>query len=193
MRPWKEPSTGKEAAPEKKTEPARGSQGPGAGRVTRSKADYMKEAANSPSFKVMREDIKRMGRELRSLGVNIEDRLVEDEPAPQEPEPDKVSLAMCTVMLEKLGMEFEDVLPDLAYRAMEVDPTKIDPSRYKDMFENPKLFKDAWDHPDPFQKDKWRAAIKKEFDKMELNKIWRKVKRETIPKGRRCVKYKWVF
>jgi Reverse transcriptase (RNA-dependent DNA polymerase) len=28
---------------------------------------------------------------------------------------------------------------------------------------------------------------------MELNKVWKKVKRASMPEGRRCVKHKWVF
>lgn len=28
---------------------------------------------------------------------------------------------------------------------------------------------------------------------MELNKVWKKVKRTLMPEGRRCVKHKWVF
>ena len=51
----------------------------------------------------------------------------------------------------------------------------------------------TWNHHDEFQKKKWREAIMKEFDKMELNKVWTKVKRSQIPEGRRCVKHKWVL
>ena len=81
----------------------------------------------------------------------------------------------------------------MAFKAMEMDPEKIDPSKYKDMFENLKKFDEAWNHHDEFQGKKWREAIMKEFDKMELNKVWTKVKRKQIPEGRRCVKHKWVL
>ena len=94
-------------------------------------------------------------------------------------------------------MNFQDVKPyfptEMAFKAMEMDPEKIDPSKYKDMFENPKKFDEAWNHHDDFQKKKWREAIMKEFDNMELNKVWTKVKRSQIPEGRRCVKHKWVL
>jgi hypothetical protein len=57
----------------------------------------------------------------------------------------------------------------------------------------PKKYKEAWDHPDPFQRNKWREAIRKEFGDMEQRKVFKKIKRSNIPKGRRCVKHKWVF
>ena len=44
----------------------------------------------------------------------------------------------------------------MAFKAMEMDPEKIDPSKYKDMFENPKKFDEAWNHHDEFQRKKWR-------------------------------------
>ena len=59
--------------------------------------------------------------------------------------------------------------------------------------EAPSSFRDAWDHPDPEKRSKWRAAIQKEFHDMNRRKVWRKIKRADIPKGRRCVKHKWVL
>ena len=69
----------------------------------------------------------------------------------------------------------------------------LDPSQYKDKFDKPESFEAAWDHPDPFQRSKWREAINKEFRKMEERKVWRKIKRSEMEKGRRCVKHKWVL
>ncbi len=40
---------------------------------------------------------------------------------------------------------------------------------------------------------KWREAIRKEFADMNKQQVWDKVKQDKIPKGRRCVKCKWVF
>ena len=57
----------------------------------------------------------------------------------------------------------EDALLDLAMRVQEevlVDPATVDPSKHKDMFENPKTFDEAWNHPDPFQREKWTEALK---------------------------------
>ena len=57
----------------------------------------------------------------------------------------------------------------------------------------PTSFKDAWDHPNEHARKKWREAIEKEFQKMKEKKVWIKIKQAMIPKGRRCVKHKWVF
>jgi len=70
---------------------------------------------------------------------------------------------------------------------MEVAATVLDP------MDIPKSFNDAWDHPDPPTRDKWRAAINKEYNDMDQRGVWTKVKRKTMPKDRRCVKNKWVF
>lgn len=99
------------------------------------------------------------------------------------------------VLIDRFGGDFEELADDLALTAAEAetDPSKIDPSKYKDIFENPKTFDEAWNHPDPFQRKKWRGAITLEFSKMNEKKVWKKIKRSEKPKDRRCVKYKWVF
>jgi hypothetical protein len=73
------------------------------------------------------------------------------------------------------------------------DYTKVDPSKYKAMFDVPTSFDEAWNHPCEFQWAKWRKAINKEFNKMDSNKVWKKIKRSMMPTDRRCVKCKWVF
>jgi hypothetical protein len=70
---------------------------------------------------------------------------------------------------------------------------KLSPSEYKHVFDLPGKFREAWDHPDPWQKEKWRTGIRAESAKMNKNKVWRKIKRSQMPPGRRCVKHKWVF
>ena len=74
-----------------------------------------------------------------------------------------------------------------------IDYEKVDPSRYKDIFECPKTFEEAWNHPCPFQLRMWRAAILKELEKMLQLKVWVKIKRDMMPQNRRCVKYKWLL
>ena len=79
-------------------------------------------------------------------------------------------------MIDRFDQDIETALPGLAMRVQEQaesndreDPHgcgKIDPSKYKDMFENPPTFEKAWNHPEPFQHSKWRAATNKEFSKM---------------------------
>jgi Reverse transcriptase (RNA-dependent DNA polymerase) len=108
---------------------------------------------------------------------------------------DAVTLAITALMLvDKYGADIDEHATELAMAAMAAeDYSKIDPTTDKDIFENPKSFEEAWNHPDSFQREKWREAILKEFAKMEHCKVWKKVKRTDIPQGRRCVKHKWVF
>jgi Reverse transcriptase (RNA-dependent DNA polymerase) len=69
----------------------------------------------------------------------------------------------------------------------------IKPIKYKDMFEVPLTFEQAWNHPCPWQHARWRAAILLELEKMRRMCLWKKVKRSIIPRGRKCIKCKWVF
>ena len=74
-----------------------------------------------------------------------------------------------------------------------IKPADINPSSYKDTYKIPTKFQEAWHHPDPYQREKWRTATRTEFNKMRTMVVWRKVKRSTMPKERRCVKNRWVF
>jgi len=86
-------------------------------------------------------------------------------------------------------------LPDFAFYAKEkVEIKQLD---FADAFERhliePMTFQDTYNHPDPSQCKKWHEAIKKEFHDMTHRGVWHKVKRSTIPQGRRCIKSKWVL
>jgi hypothetical protein len=94
-------------------------------------------------------------------------------------------LAMFTVV--NRGSMF----PDFALKS--VDPTKLNPLQYREYLEVPTLFNEAWNHPCEIQRKMWREAIMAELTKMANYNVWRKVKRSTIPSGRKCVKCKWVF
>ena len=74
-----------------------------------------------------------------------------------------------------------------------VELPKIRPERWKDVFKNANSFKEAWYHPDPFQRAMWRAGIRKELLKMKMQRVMQKILRSNMPAGRRCVKCKWVF
>ena len=96
----------------------------------------------------------------------------------------------CLTMLDRLQLGPDE----LALAAMmDPDPKQIKPEQYKDVFSVPTNFREAWDHPDPFQRNLWRDAIKKEFSKMNERQVWRKIKRSDIPSNRRLIKCKWVF
>ena len=58
---------------------------------------------------------------------------------------------------------------------------------------NPISFQDAWWHPDPEERKKWREAIRKEMRDMIRRGVWRKVKRSTVPSERRVIGNRWVF
>ena len=59
--------------------------------------------------------------------------------------------------------------------------------------EEPTNFQQAWHHPDPTKREKWRTAIRKEFRDMINRGVWREIDRNKMPGNRRCVKCKWVF
>ena len=62
-----------------------------------------------------------------------------------------------------------------------------------DLYLNPKSFSEAWNHPDHVEREAWRTAIRKEFGDMIRNNVWRKVKRDMVPKNRRVLGCKWVL
>jgi len=96
----------------------------------------------------------------------------------------------CLTMLDRLQLSPQD----LAKTSMiNLDPTTLPPERYKDQFANPMSYEEAWNHSCPFQRGKWREAIKKEFGKMSERQVWRKQKKSAMPAGRRLVKCKWIF
>jgi hypothetical protein len=63
----------------------------------------------------------------------------------------------------------------------------VEPIKYKDMFEGPLTFEQAWNHPCPWQHQRWRASILLELAKMQRMCVWKKVKCSTIPRGRKCI------
>jgi hypothetical protein len=87
-----------------------------------------------------------------------------------------------------------DLSPDFAI--LNIDISKgykmVEMVDYDKMIE-PTKYKDAWDHPEKFQREKWREAINTEMKNMAQRKVFKKIKRVNMPKGRRCVKHKWVF
>ena len=114
----------------------------------------------------------------------------------EEPAPDDSNAFIMDAcgLIDRFGFEFGDLADDLAMSAVETgDYSKMDPTKYKEIFDNPKNWDEGWNHPEPFQQQHWRAAIMEEFAKMETRKVWRKFRRSDIPAGRRCVKHKWVL
>ena len=58
----------------------------------------------------------------------------------------------------------------------------------------PQSYEEAFNNPDPKLRSFWREAIKKEVTSLEkIRNVWRRIQKTQMPKGRRCVKSKWVF
>jgi hypothetical protein len=51
------------------------------------------------------------------------------------------------------------------------DYDKVDPSKYNNMFSIPKSYQEAWNHPCPWQRKRWRDAITKEILKVRTGKV----------------------
>ena len=95
---------------------------------------------------------------------------------------DGESAAPAIAMVDRFNIPFE-AYSETSFAANDegqVDYEKVDPSKYKDIFEKPNSFEEAWNHPCPFQRKKWREAIQKEFNKMNGKKVWKKIKRSDM-------------
>jgi len=57
----------------------------------------------------------------------------------------------------------------------------------------PENFNEVWNHPDITIREKWCAAMKKEFHNKIRRGVWRPINRRDLPQGRRLVKNKWMF
>jgi hypothetical protein len=57
-----------------------------------------------------------------------------------------------------------------------IDKVKVDKEddKSESKYDEPKSFQQVWNHPDPFQRDKWREAICKAFHDMIKRGVWRK-------------------
>ena len=60
-------------------------------------------------------------------------------------------------------------------------------------YESPDRFNDGWYNKNPKLRLKWQEAIKKEFENMEMNQVWRVIKKTDVPENRRLLGAKWVF
>ena len=54
-------------------------------------------------------------------------------------------------------------------------------------------FDEAWNHPNDYERMKWREAIRKEIRDIIKRGVWRNVKKNNIPENRRLIGNKWVF
>ena len=97
---------------------------------------------------------------------------------------DDIAHILFDMTLEEWNAIFHDV------NLLTVDYNTIDPTRYKDVFDVPTKYLDAWNHSCPFQRAKWRESITKELTKMNQYKVYKVVKK---PSNRQIIKHKWIF
>ena len=60
-------------------------------------------------------------------------------------------------------------------------------------YKSPEWFNDTWYNDNPKLQLQWREAIKKEFENVEKNHVWRVMKKTDVPENRRLLGAKWVF
>jgi hypothetical protein len=56
-----------------------------------------------------------------------------------------------------------------------------------------RTYDEAWNSKDPVSSEKWRMAIKKEFNDMQSRVVWDVISKEEVPRDRRCIKCNWIF
>ena len=59
--------------------------------------------------------------------------------------------------------------------------------------QEPETFQEAWYHPNPQIREKWRQAIWLEFRQMIKNMVWARKGISILPEGRKGIDCKWVF
>jgi hypothetical protein len=57
----------------------------------------------------------------------------------------------------------------------------------------PTNFEQDWSYKVAKDREKWRMAIKKEFNDVDIKKFWETINKEDITKERNTIKFKWIF
>ena len=99
---------------------------------------------------------------IKEEPMNSEPEEEDDEPGPNP----RVLRA-----LKRLETSYNPTLKDM------VDIVLVGGTKYG--HENPVTFQEAWYHKDGHEREKWRLAIKKEFESMIEKKVWKKSKNMT--------------
>jgi hypothetical protein len=79
---------------------------------------------------------------------------------------------------ESVIADVSNYLVDMAQVATDTDLVDSKPQ-----YVEPTKFAEAWNHPDPIQRLKWRAAILKEWGDMDTRKVYRRFKRSNMTKN----------
>ena len=117
---------------------------------------------------------------IKETNKDVVDQPIADQGQAEAQEINIASMAVdALTMIDRFGGDINELVDDLAMKAEEegpIDYSKIDPCKYKDIFKDPPNFNTAWNHPEAFQRAKWREGIEKEFSKMNQNVVWKKIK-----------------
>jgi hypothetical protein len=54
-------------------------------------------------------------------------------------------------------------------------------------------FDEGYNHSDLDSRTKLRSVTDKEFEKMNVRRFWKKIRKYEIPDGLQCAKSKWLF
>ena len=133
----------------------------------------------------------RLPRELCNLQSDLAPHLLEPGNRPTGRE-------RMNLMLDDYDL-IKNSLPDFAFITALVSETihecyeNNEDNKDKATVDEPKTFQEAWNNPNQDHQLKWREAIKKELRDMINRRVFQKVKRSSMPTGKRCVKNKWVF
>ena len=74
-----------------------------------------------------------------------------------------------------------------------VNPFNVQMSQLKDILTAPLTYEEAFYHQNSWCRQRWRAAIKLELDKMNQYQVWHTIPKNLLPKGRKAIKNKWIF
>jgi hypothetical protein len=96
------------------------------------------------------------GRSETGVHILEETAQVHDQDQQQEDNgaqaPDRVAKAISAFcLIDRLDVDEGYLAPDMAFKSIEAIQ---DETKFKDIYEAPKSFNDAWNHKDPFQRDR---------------------------------------
>ena len=82
---------------------------------------------------------------------------------------------------------------------MTYDPTSDDMSEIllvgetDESYKSLETFEKVWSHENDYLRSRWREAIKKEVENIEINKVWRITTKDQVPADWRLLGTTWVF
>ena len=110
---------------------------------------------------------------------------VNQQPALSEKTKDKKQLESsfnpeASRIIENIEQGREILLDQVNFALFSASPSAVEPA----------TFEEALNHPNPKNRELWRAAIKKELGEIYNKNVWEIINNEDVPEGRRTVKCK---